>query len=346
MNEDIEKLVAMYEQSSMDIIGVIQSISGGLTKRRQLELLKQIGVIISITQGDATGIILEIIEAAYKEGSNEATEELRAQGVKNIEASFKAGIHREAVQNIADDMFYTVLEASDNMSQDAKDRLEMITTKANQRSLIEGQTRREATKKAVAEATAKGITGAIYKNGAKVPVEKYLANTIQYYQRRAHVDGSINRMTENNKDLLYVNSVGITCSLCAQYQGRVYSISGKDSRFPPLTNRPPYHGHCVHSAYLWSEEFQDPKDIADMLQTSNRPFEDNRSEAKIRKYDEMQRKASRKNETRKQWIRYKSRMPDLPDLKTFGSQKARNTKKYKKWQQNFQLFGLIIKEGG
>jgi hypothetical protein len=230
------------------------------------------------------------------------------------------------------------------MSADAKQRIENIVRNANSRSLIEGVSRRHATKDAIAELNSKGITGIIYKNGTVMPAEKYMANVIQYNQRKAHVDGSVNRMIENSQDLVYVNFVGITCERCAQYQGRVYSISGNDKRFPKLDVRPPYHGHCVHSTSVWVEEYQDEEDIKQALKDSNRPFTDNRTEKNIQKYEEIQRDKSKKNETRKQWIRYKARMPDLPDLRTFASHKARNTEKYREWLEDFRKIGLEIKE--
>lgn len=346
MGKDTEKFISMFENSSMSILSLIQSKAiNGLTKRRQQQLLGDIGTIIATVQGDSAEILLSIIESAYKKGSNEAVEQFRVQGKKGVNATFKTNIHGKSVQNIVDEAFYSILEATDHMSLDVKKRLESITKQANQRSLVEGLTRREATKKAVAEATETGITGIITKNGTHVPVEKYLSGTIHYHQRKAHVDGAINRAIDNGQDLVYVNSVGVTCAYCAQYQGRVYSISGNDKRFPVLDQRPPYHSHCVHNAYPWNEEYQDEEDVDEMLGASNRPFEDNRTEKDIKKYNEMQRTTSKKNDTRKQWIRYKSRMPDTPDLKTFASNKARNTQSFKDLAEDYRKVGAKIKEG-
>lgn len=184
----------------------------------------------------------------------------------------------------------------------------------------------------------------VYKNGAVMPADKYMANVIHYHQRKAHVDGAINRMIENKQDLVYVNFVGITCEVCAKYQGRVYSISGNDKRFPKLEKRPPYHSHCVHNATPWVEEYQHEKDIKKAIKDSSRPFTDNRTERNIQKYEEIQREKSKKNETRKQWIRYKARMPDLPDLRTFASHKARNTKRYQLWMEEYRKIGHEIKD--
>nr|WP_246231580.1 phage minor capsid protein [Sporosarcina jiandibaonis] len=316
-----------------------------ISTRRQQQMLASVAAIIATVQTDSAKKLLQIIEGSYKKGSDVAANEMRVKGKKGVNATFKSRIHKEAVQNIVDEAFYSILEATDHMSNDVKKRIEGIVKQANTGSLVEGLTRKEATKRAIAEATERGITGIITKNGANVPVEAYMSGSIHYHQRKAHVDGAINRAIDNGQDLVYVNSVGITCSYCAQYQGRVYSISGKDKRFPVLDQRPPYHSHCVHNAYPWNIDYQDEADVALMLTESNRPFTDNRTEANIRKYNEMQRKKSKQNETRKQWIRYKSRVPDAPDLKTFASHKARNTSLYKDLQNDYRKVGAKIKEG-
>lgn len=341
--DSLEKLLALFEKVSINLLDVVRNVLG-IPKSRMAKYFLGIDDIVSAMQDEAAALLLQLIEESYKRGSQETVNSLNIKGFENLNAKLSAGVDRVAVQQIVDDAFYTILEATDFMNQDVKDRIETIIQEANRTSLVEGMSRRQATQKAIAEATDRGITGVIAKNGAKIPVEKYLAGTIQYYQRKAHVDGAINRMLQNDLDLIYVNSVGITCSKCAQYQGRVYSLSGKDKRFPPLVERPPYHSHCVHSAYPWIEEYEEQGEVQRMLVESNRPFEDNRAERNIQRYNELQKEKSKKNEVRKQWIRYKSRMPDLPDLRTFASHKARNTQKYQEWMADYRAFGGMFED--
>jgi len=83
-----------------------------------------------------------------------------------------------------------------------------------------------------------------------------------------------------------------------------------------------------------------------MIEQSNRPFVDNRTEANIRRYNELQREKSRKNATRKQWIRYKAVLPDdTPDLRTFASMKARNTQTYQELQEAYRRINSKIRGG-
>ncbi|WP_366160577.1 phage minor capsid protein [Bacillus infantis] len=339
-----QKLIEMYEEANIYLLDLIRSLEEGPTKKRKEQLLKQVQKQIANLSENAAQSAREIIDDSYRAGSAEAIKQLVSQGVAEeaIEPALQTIIHVEAVQAIVDETFYRILECNDNMTADVKERIEEVVSRANRKSLTQGSSRRQATKAAIAEMTERGITGITTKSGSLIPIDKYMANVIQYHQRKAHVEGNINRLIENRRDLVYVNFVGITCDVCGKYQGRVYSISGDDERFPKLIKRPPYHGHCVHSTSAWVEEYQEEEDIEKAISDSNKPFTDSRTEANIRKYEQMQREKSKKNEARKQWIRYKARMPDLPDLKIFASHRARNTKQYQEWKESYRLFGLEI----
>jgi len=47
-------------------------------------------------------------------------------------------------------------------------------------------------------------------------------------------------------DLVQVSSHNTTTAICIPYEAKVYSVSGKDKRFPPLFDTPPYHPNCLH----------------------------------------------------------------------------------------------------
>lgn len=345
---DADKLIALYTQAGERLIQLIRSLeTGSYTQRRKERLLKQIDEILAdLTDGSAQSMS-ELLAEAYKAGSREASGSMMAQGMaeNQVNTVLEPIIHQQAVQAIMDDTFFRILEATDNMSQDAKRRVEEVVRTATERMLSEGISRREATKEAIAKMTDQGITGIVAKNGARIPADKYMNGVVQYNLRKAHVTGAENTIVQNGLDLVYVNYVGITCEYCAKYQGRVYSISGNDSRFPKLEIRPPYHAHCVHSISAWIEEYQSPDEVERMIAASHRPFTDNRTEANIRRYNEIQLDKARKNETRKQWMRYKTVLPnDVPDLRTFASMKARGATAYKDLQELYRKANVINKE--
>lgn len=343
-----EEIIALYIAADERLRRLIQELEfGSLTARRQRKLEQQIDAIIAELTGEAGGQLAELIGEQYRAGAMAAIEQMAAAKISAelINDSLEPIIHQQAAQAIMDEAFYSILEASDRMSADAKQRIGDIVQAVNQRSLVEGVSRRQATNQAIAEAAARGITGMVAKNGARIPADKYMAGVVQFHQRKAHVTGIEMMAIQNDRDLLYVNSVGITCPICAKYQGRVYSISGNDKRFPRLERRPPYHSHCIHSTSVWVEEYTPADEIEQAIKNSNRPFTDNRTEANIQQYEELRREKSRKNETRKQWMRYKAVLPnDTPSLQQFASHKVRGTNKYEELQELFRQANVLNKE--
>ena len=349
MATSAEKIIALYVRADERLRELVQSLEdGSISQRRKNELLRQVEAIIAELTGQTGQQMAGMISESYHAGAAEAVTSMIRAGMasESINTTLRPLIHQRAAQAIMDEAFYSILEASDNMSADAKRRIEEAVRRANERSLLTGTSRREATHQAVAELNQQGITGIVTRNGARVPADKYMSGVIHYHQRKAHVTGTENMAIQNGIDLVYVNAVGITCEYCAKYQGRVYSISGNDPRFPKLEQRPPYHSHCVHSLTPWIEELTSPDEVQRMIEQSNRPFVDNRTEANIRRYNELQREKSRKNATRKQWIRYKAVLPDdTPDLRTFASMKARNTQSYRELQEVYRKVNAMIKAG-
>ena len=62
----------------------------------------------------------------------------------------------------------------------------------------------------------------------------------------AHTQASLMQGRNLGTDLMQVSSHNTETRLCMPFEGKIYSASGKDFRFPPLTDSPPYHPNCLH----------------------------------------------------------------------------------------------------
>jgi hypothetical protein len=62
----------------------------------------------------------------------------------------------------------------------------------------------------------------------------------------AHSMAALSQASNYGTDLMQVSSHNTTTVICQQYEGKIFSISGKDKRFPTLTQVPPYHPNCLH----------------------------------------------------------------------------------------------------
>lgn len=152
-----------------------------------------------------------------------------------------------------------------------------------------------------------------------------------------------NQLAENGYDLMMMTEHYPTCEACAVLQGRVYSISGRDKRFPPLSRAFPsgyrnVHPNCRHVMTYWIEEMQSPEEIRAALARSNAPFTDNRSDEEIALYSKQQADSRRMRADRSQFERYRQRLgEDAPkSFHTFRRIKNADGQKWKEMQSLYR----------
>lgn len=106
-------------------------------------------------------------------------------------------------------------------------------------------------------------------------------------------------------DLVEVSWLGAMSAVVAKYQGRVYSLSGHDKKFPPLPTfikergyiEAPYFG--VPSAYTaLSDEILYKGKYVNAVKASWRPFKDDRSPAEIEAYQKRRKEALAEEQAR------------------------------------------------
>ena len=90
-------------------------------------------------------------------------------------------------------------------------------------------------------------------------------------------------------DLVEVYSHSPYCKECAKYVNRIYSISGKDKRFPPFetaTNGCSHRLSCLSFAPFIFGVNEPTFECRDIVKYSNRPFRDERSHDEAKRYDD------------------------------------------------------------
>lgn len=103
-----------------------------------------------------------------------------------------------------------------------------------------------------------------------------------------------------SNDLAYF-SASYCCPLCSLYNRRIFSVSGKDKRFPSLVSLPNeiHDGkcdvcNCYYSLGTWFEGITAPEEIKAAIQQSNAPLVDKRTPEQIEKFEKDQEKIRRR----------------------------------------------------
>lgn len=154
-----------------------------------------------------------------------------------------------------------------------------------------------------------------------------------------HFLSAIKQCKDFGTDYIYCDGHTYTCSECAKYQNRVYSISGKDSAYSKLPDfvyeYGGFHPGCRHGFHpFFSDSIADKNgNFVDALEYSNRPFIDDRTPEEIEGYNQYLKKAEKerlRDENLKAFYILKKELPDVmpKSYSTFAKYKAHNSDKY------------------
>lgn len=122
------------------------------------------------------------------------------------------------------------------------------------------------------------VTVVRYANGTSVPVDKYASMLARTTRAETENLSMIQQALREGIDLVECDVVSPTCDSCAVYQGRVYSISGNDSRYPALyktafkSGYSIIHPNCRHSWSPYHAELYSEEERRHALERSNRTW--------------------------------------------------------------------------
>lgn len=66
---------------------------------------------------------------------------------------------------------------------------------------------------------------------------------------QAHSQATLMQSANYGTDLVEISTHNTTTRICMPFEGKIFSIRGGSSKFPPLTDSPPYHPNCLHLSY-------------------------------------------------------------------------------------------------
>ena len=201
----------------------------------------------------------------------------------------------------------------------------------------------------VKELETNGITGFTDKAGRKWSMQTYGNMAVRTTARQAEVAALL---TSDEYDLWQITKVGTTCPVCAPLEGRVYSKSGTNPDYPPLTvafgKVDPYgsndlsntylniHPNCLHSLVKYTtigksaEQIQKDKNFSSV--EKNPLSRDPRTKKQIAAYREKEKNRQRLLRDMKQHKEYRSILGnDIPkDFAKFRELKYNNAEKWDK----------------
>ncbi|MDR0905773.1 MAG: phage minor capsid protein [Oscillospiraceae bacterium] len=201
-----------------------------------------------------------------------------------------------------------------------------------------------------------GVTAFTDKSGRNWSLSNYANMATRTTSRQSTNLGALFAFPEH--DLYKISSHASTCPICAPFEGRVYSRSGENPNYPPLSSAfgkvdaagpnsldnsyLNIHPNCKHTLIPYTEDYRSEKEIEETRKFSS--FEDNppdvdpRSEAQRKAYREKEAARTKMLNDFEQFKRYQTVLGDKAPktFQTFQKHKLAGSDKYTELQRLYR----------
>ena len=368
--QELEKLIALFLRAETAIINELGRLrSMGNADYHVVATLERVQAILRQLESDAWTYVPQMVEKQFYTAHPEArrvpgesiTKHIRAY---NNAAALTAEQHAIVDQLVAN-LMGEITDASVTVMATVQSALiGRIEPDVYRRVGLEQVALRQATGQGVykqlpafVEALRReGVTAFVDKAGRRWSLHTYCSMVSRTTSRQAEVLASLTADPEH--DLYRITRTGTTCALCAPYEGRVYSKSGTNPDYPPLSdafgkqdpNGPNtltntwlnIHPQCRHSLQSYTEAGRSAKEIQEIKDFSNpakNPYSrDPRSQKQIEAYRAKEQARAKWLMDYRQFEKYRLTIPNATPktFATFQKHKNANDSKYKEWQRLYR----------
>lgn len=367
---ELEKLIALFLRAETAIINEIGRLrSSELTDYSAVAALERVQAILRQLENDSWEWAPKAIEKQFYVSHPEArrvpgesiTKHIRAY---NNAAALTAEQHAIVDQLVAN-LMGEITDASVTVMATVQSALiGRIEPDVYRRVGLEQVALRQATGQGVYKQLPQfvevlrreGVTAFVDKAGRHWSLHTYGSMVSRTTSRQAEVLASLTADPE--QDLYRITRTGTTCALCAPYEGRVYSKSGTNPDYPPLSdafgkqdpNGPDtltntwlnIHPNCRHSLQSYTEagrSAEEVQQIKDFSSPEKNPYSrDPRSQKQIEAYRAKEQARAKWLREYRSWESYRLTLGDkVPKtFATFQKHKSADDDKFKVWEKLYR----------
>ena len=250
---EVDRLVKFYEQAEREIL---DQLNRALLRGNKTEYLVQMkrnieAILQQLREGNRTWCE-QAIPRVYSRGLYNADAML-----KDIGATVKAGfgsIHQQAAQVLAENAYQRYEDVVQVIGRQVNDIYRELALENVRGAVVGYDTWKQAARRFREQLAERGVTGFKDRSGRMWRMTTYTEMVARTTTQQAHTEGTLNRLSEQGHDLIIVSRHKGACSLCAPWEGKVLSISGKTKGYPTFAEAKAVglmHPNCRHAVSLY-----------------------------------------------------------------------------------------------
>lgn len=260
-SKKLQDLISAFQKAEEQVRTAIIETPARTVKEYEMKLDKKLSsVSLSLTK-KAMSWAEQDMPKAYKEGARQVDGRISAL----------AAIDETDISNTYIQLARNIKHATDTEQQAIREAIEKAERENKYGATV------SIVKDIIQEELKKNNLSMVvtYSNGAKMPLSAHSEMLARTSRIIASNTGSFDRCKELGIDLVRCTTVPNCCPYCKKFEGKVYSISGKDTRFPALYETALakgyniMHPNCRHEFIPFAEEMQTAEELKKLIEDSN-----------------------------------------------------------------------------
>lgn len=360
-----KKLIETYQKAQKKLVEIIQRKQAyGSVTSYERSLLRQIQKELKKLKKSSKALVEQLIKENYKTGLQSLIDDLLKDNTAPRLFNIFSGLNTSQIELITQNANIDMNKSINIVGRRMQDAVREASIEATAEKLTTGQTVREMQKNLEKKLEQQNLTAVEYANGTKMPIEKYAETVACSTTAETQNKAKVIQGQDWGYDLVRFTEHSPTCEVCSMYQGRVYALTkeaangkykgskGQALHFPYLydtaliSGYSTIHPNCRHRLSVLPAGAYTAAEMEEFSRKSMQPFEDMRSDKERKAYAQEQAVKRKRNESRKQYEKIKTALPnDAP--KTFAAfvkMKSAKSERYKELLKDYRTVIGIAKE--
>jgi hypothetical protein len=245
-----QRLITFYNEAEREILQecnrlLLASINGNILGPGDYSSARMQQIRKDLLEGSRTWV-QEAIPYSYMKGVDIADTSLPPE---NESIADFGEIHQKTAEALGKSTYsrlMDVISVVDRRVDDIFRKLELENTKS---AVLGDQKEAQVAAKIKDDLAENGITGFVDKAGKSWNMSSYIEVLAQESTMQSFREGITNRLQEKAQDLVFIPAHSGSCKKCAEFEGKMYSLSGNDEKYPPLSEAIDggmFHINCTH----------------------------------------------------------------------------------------------------
>lgn len=360
-----KKLIETYQKAQKKLVEIIKRKQAyGSAAAYERSLLRQIQKELKKLKKSSKALVEQLIKENYKTGLQNLIDDLLKDNTAPRLFNMFSELNISQIELITQNANIDLNKAINIVGRRVQDAVREAGVEATAEKLTTGQTIREMQKNLQDKLKQQNLIAVEYANGTKMPIEKYAETVARSTTAETQNKAKVIQGQDWGYDLVRFTEHSPTCGVCSMYQGRVYALTkeaangkykgskGQALHFPYLydtaliSGYSTIHPNCRHRLSVLPAGAYTAAEMEEFSRKSMQPFEDMRSDKERKAYAQEQAVKRKWNESRKQYEKIKTALPnDAP--KTFAAfvkMKSAKSERYKELLKDYRTVIGIAKE--